>query len=260
MAYASASLIGTHSFCVGGCDASQHVTSAFRLAWIDDRVQISALPDRPHPLPTPQVLGGRYPLYRWRPIRPPDSSTLHSAWSLDLADPDARWQAIDVWPGRPRMLAMAASLDNAFWLLGGVDLETNQTAASQRVYLKDAYRYRPGQGWQRIADLPYALAAAPSPTPVTSQAVVLLGGDDGTQVGAEPTQHRGFNRSILIYNHRSQAWQIDGALNDSPQVTVPCVPWRDPALRPPLGVYQVVRFALALGHLKCGCSSSATKD
>lgn len=212
--------------CVGGCDANEHVTTAFRMEWIDKQIQISELPALPAPIAyAAGALVGDILYITGGQSAPAASNALHSVWCLNLADDDARWQAIAAWPGRARMLAMAASFDNAFWLFGGVDLEPVDSGTPKRVYLNDVYCYRTNHGWQRMADMPYPLAAAPSPAPVTSQAIVLLGGDDGTQVGQDASRHRGFNQSILLFDQTSRAWRTSGNLTSEPQVTVPCVPW-----------------------------------
>ena len=70
----------------------------------------------------------------------------------------------------------------------------------ERRYLKDAYRYDPGKGWKKLADLPRAVVAAPSPAPVAGGSPLVLGGDDSTQLTATPDTHRGFSKTILRYD------------------------------------------------------------
>lgn len=122
------------------------------------------------------------------------------------------------------MLAIAANSDDAFWLIGGVDLQLNAAGRSERVYLDDAYCYRPGEGWTAIAKLPHPIAASPSPAPVKDGKILIIGGDDGAQVGHDPRIHRGFNQQILTYDPTTQRWSEQGRVTE-PTVTVPCVSW-----------------------------------
>jgi N-acetylneuraminic acid mutarotase len=121
------------------------------------------------------------------------------------------------------MIATAAAFDGAFWLVGGVDL-VDRGKEAVRAYLADAYRYQPGKGWRRLADLPYPSAAPPAPAPTDAGGLYLLGGDDGTQVGVDPGRHRGFSRKILYYDSRSDRWVDRGELPAAP-CTVPLVLW-----------------------------------
>jgi N-acetylneuraminic acid mutarotase len=122
------------------------------------------------------------------------------------------------------MLAMAAGYGGKFWLVGGVDLVAGPGGMVERRYLRDAYCYDPAAGWKRIADLPVPLAAAPSPAPARGSAFDILGGDDGSQVGVAPDQHRGFRAAVLHYDTTAGAWTEAGTL-PAPRVTTCCVPW-----------------------------------
>jgi N-acetylneuraminate epimerase len=94
----------------------------------------------------------------------------------------------------------------------------------ERQYLQDAYRYDPIRGWKRMADLPYSVAAAPTPAPVDHSGFYVLGGDDGTQIDLPPDAHRGFNKTILKYDLKTESWVASGEVAE-PRVTVACVPW-----------------------------------
>jgi N-acetylneuraminate epimerase len=155
----------------------------------------------------------------------PDSQTTSdTAWTIDLSSPAPRWRKLAPCPGGGRMLAVAASFGGAFWLAGGVDLVVGDDGKIGRRYLKDAYRHDPRDGWRRIADLPNPLAAGPTPAPTDATGFLILGGDDGSQVGVAPEAHRGFSKIILHYDSTSDHWTEAGAL-PAPRVTVPCVIW-----------------------------------
>ena len=148
---------------------------------------------------------------------------MKTVWKIDLSAVAPKWKEIDACPGGGRMLSVAAGLDGAFWLVGGVDL-IRKGEKIERRYLKDAYRYDPEKGWKRIADLPHPVVAAPTPAPAIASGFTILGGDDGSQVGVDPDKHRGFSTKVLRFDARANKWAEAGEL-PAPRVTVPCVPW-----------------------------------
>ena len=211
--------------CVGGSDARQHYADAFKLEWKDGRIITIPLPPLPRPLAnacgalvgdTLYVAGGQE--------QPDSKHSLRSIHRIDLASPRPVWQELEPWPGAGRMLAVAASSDGCFFIAGGAEFVTDENGKTRRRYLNDAYRYDPARGWQRIADLPYPVVAAPSPAPNEAAAFYILGGDDGSQVDVAPTQHRGFVRRLLRYDIPSGKWSDAGAL-PAGRVTTPCVYW-----------------------------------
>ena len=211
--------------CVGGSDASGHQAGAFRLEWAEGRLRTTPLPDLPRPLANASgALVGDL-LYVAGGVERPDSTGAESTVRrIDLAAARPAWEEIEPCPGRGRALAVAASCDGAFWLVGGVALAAGEGGTVRREYLADAWRYDPGAGWRRVADLPVPRAAAPSPAPADAGGFAVLGGDDGSQVGVAPEAHRGFAAGILRYDLRTAAWIEAGTVPD-PRVTVPCVSW-----------------------------------
>jgi N-acetylneuraminate epimerase len=156
---------------------------------------------------------------------PDATQALKSVYALDLADTTPRWKELPPWPGPARMLAVAASCDGAFWLIGGVDLVEVNGQPTRR-YLRDAYRFDPGKGWTRVADLPHPLVASPSPAASDPAGFSVFGGDDGSKVGFQPLEaHPGFNPSILRYTVQTNTWTPVGAL-PAARVTTPLVRWQ----------------------------------
>ncbi len=209
--------------CVGGSDSERHHADAFRLEWKAGRLVTTKLPSLPKPVANAcgALVGDT--LYVAGGIEKPDATTtLKSVIRLDLSVPTPKWEEIDPCPGGGRMLAVAAAFDDAFWLVGGVDL----AASGERRYLSDAYRDHPKAGWKRIADVPSPVAAAPSPAPADASGFHLLGGDDGTQVGIPHDRHRGFRKQVLRYDAKADRW-IDAGQLPAARVTVPCVRWND---------------------------------
>lgn len=212
--------------CVGGSDAGKHYPDTFRLDLRSGKLVTTALP--PLPIAVANACGALVgdTLYIAGGQEKPDSKeTLKKVFALDLGAKEPGWRALEAWPGPGRMLAVAAAFDGAFWLMGGTDLVIGEGGKSERRYLKDAYRYDPGKGWKRIADLPRAVVAAPSPAPATASGPVILGGDDGTQVGVAPERHRGFSRRVLRYDQPTDQW-IEGGELPAPRVTAPLVSWQ----------------------------------
>ena len=238
--------------CAGGGDADAHHAGAFLLEWDGARLERTALPDLPAPLAyacgavageVAYLAGGR---------EQPDSLRASDAfWSLDLsaAGGERRWRALESWPGSPRMLAVAGALDGAFFLFGGVRLVDggaggDGSTAVAREYLRDAYRYDPGRGWKRVADLPWPVAAAPGPAPPAGRSHLLVfGGDDGAHAGRAAElrdAHPGFRAEVLAYHPVTDTWRVVDRLPVEPgpdpagaaaagtwaPVTTAAVPWR----------------------------------
>jgi SSS family transporter len=113
------------------------------------------------------------------------------------------------------MLAIAGEQDGAFYLFGGVELVPAEGATQQRRYLDDAFRYNPTTGWERIADLPEPLAAAPSPAlRLGTSHFVVLSGDGGelaSNVAEVKDDHPGFRRTAIAYHTVTDQWLNAGA-------------------------------------------------
>ena len=213
--------------CAGGSDAQGHTADVFVLSWEGGALRIAPLPSLPAPRANlcGAVLGPH--LYVAGGIDRPDATrALGSFWRLDLDDPGTGWEELESWPGPGRMLATAGAQAGSFFVLGGAALAAGPDGRPVREWLRDAWRYTPGRGWKRIADLPRAAVAAPSPAPPLGQShLLVLGGDDGAQAGAPPETHRGFPRDVLAYHAITDTW---ARLDELPfsLVTSPAVEWK----------------------------------
>ncbi len=217
---------GEQVICVGGSDAKRHFADAFQLEWRGGKLRTTQIPPLPKALANMSGALVGDTLYISGGIESPGSiAASRSTFRMDLKASELRWDAIEPCPGPARMLAVAAGYDGAFWIAGGAELVVGSDGKVERKYLKDAYRYTPGKGWKRIADLPAAVVAAPSPAPADASGFFILGGDDGSQVGTAPERHRGFSEQILRYDPKTDRWMKHGTLS-APRVTVPCVRWR----------------------------------
>ncbi len=239
----------------GGSDETRHYHEGWLLRWHEGSLEQSALPALPRPCAqgcgalvgnTIYIAGG---------IETPDATVaMHQFWGLELDKEPIVWKELEAWPGPARMLAVAAVRDGAFYLCSGVELSAGGDGKPVRKYLRDAYCYRPQVGWLRIADLPRAAAAAPSPGPDLGQSgFTILGGDDGSLVDFRPLdQHPGFSKSILAYDTNTDSWR---SISEQPasHVTTFTVHWRDRLVIPSGEVRPGVRSAEVLflkGELK----------
>jgi len=250
LAYGSSVTTDQGVVCIGGCDANNFYADVFSLAWVDGKIERRALPSLPKPCAfsaaarlgdTIYVAGGQESASA--------IAAMNNFWSLDLANPDAKWQELDTWPGAGRILAVAAALDGCFYLFSGCELLPGEDGKATRRYLTDAYRFRPGQGWRRIADLPRAAAAAPSPAPACGQSHLLVfGGDDGiesSRIGELKDKHPGFSREILAYHIITDTWAKMGML-PAGHVTTVAVRWGDSIIIPSGEIRPGVRTAAVL--------------
>lgn len=241
--------------CVGGSDADRHYADAFILRWQDGAISATPLPPLPVALANMSGAALGQTLYVAGGIETPGSTRASNrVFSIDLSQVRLAWTELPPLPGPARMLALAAAQDNSFLLISGVGLAPDAAGKPVRTYLTDAYAYTQAIGWRRLADVPHAVAAAPSPAPAVGQShVLVLGGDDGTKVNFEPREkHPGFSRAVLAYHTVTDTWTPLGTL-PAAHVTTPIVPWRGgfvmptgevrPGVRSP-----IVHFATPVRH------------
>lgn len=212
---------------VGGGNATEHYRDVF---WLGSQAQLPALP-KPCAFMSGCVLddvvfiaGGI--------DTPTSTNALPTFWSLDLKQSGATWNELPPCPGKPRILACMAAADGAVHLMSGAALTADAEGKPVREWLKDAWRFRANQGWERLPDLPRVAVAAPSPAPIIDSKIVVLGGDDGALVNFQPKEkHPGFPRSVLLYDLQSGFWTQEGELPFS-LVTTPAVPWHGQVVIP----------------------------
>ena len=214
--------------CIGGSDAQRHCADVFLLEWRGGRIVTTALPALPKPCANACGAVVGKVIYVAGGIETPDAtSAMKTFWKLDLAAAEPRWEALDPWPGPERMLAVAGVIGESFCIFSGARLSTGADGKPVREFLRDAYRFTPGKGWKRIADLPRAAVAAPSPALQRSGSLLIVSGDDGLKVDFQPvSEHPGFPRDVLAYDSERDAWSGAGEVPFS-RATVPVVRWRD---------------------------------
>ncbi|MEZ6139514.1 MAG: hypothetical protein R3B84_02980 [Zavarzinella sp.] len=225
LGYGAAVQFTDRLICIGGSDATQHYKDVFFLDWKDGKLQTVKLPELPIAMANCcGVMVGNHLFVAGGLSSPMSNKTLNRIFCMHLTARDPEWKEIAPCPGGGRMLAVAANLNDQFWLISGVDLIVDNSGKPQRKYLQDAYSYHMEKGWKRHADLPWPTVAAPSPAPVHENSLFVLGGDDGTQVAVPPNQHQGFQKTILRYSTAEDKWLKIGKLK-LPTVTTSTAFW-----------------------------------
>ncbi len=215
--------------CVGGGDASNHFSSVMLLQLDSGKIKTVTLPDLPLPLANGAGVLLKDRVYVAGGQESPSSTTaVRGMWSMDPAAPAAGWREEAVWDGPGRILPVMAVRGSSIFLCSGAELNPSAEGKPVRTYLRDAHQFTPGKGWKRIADMPRAAVAAPSPAPAFGQSSFLvIGGDDGTLADFQPkSAHPGFGRGVLAYDTVIQAWSepLRVPENLPVQVTAPVVP------------------------------------
>ncbi len=195
---------------IGGSNENGHYADVFMLNYKNGEIEIANLPKLPQPVAnTCGVLLGDV-IYVMGGISTPDAKTTGTNfWSLDLAADQKEWKILETWPGVGRMLSVAGVQNGSVYLFSGVEL-----IGGQRKYLIDAYSYSPEKGWNKIADLPNSVAAAPTPAFVLKEKELLIfGGDDGVEApnaASLKEKHPGFSKQILSYSAITNQWTKAG--------------------------------------------------
>jgi N-acetylneuraminic acid mutarotase len=209
--------------CIGGSNAGGHLFTVFAINYVNGKIEIENLPALPVALANSCGALVGHTIYIAGGLLSPDAKTTATVfWSFDLSKPikTSQWKKLDTWPGPPRMLSVAGSLNGSFYLFSGTDLE-DKSGAIHRHYLNDAYAYTPDKGWVKLANLPSAVVAAAGPAFAVSKTnLLILGGDDGVMADNAATLkeiHPGFSDVILSYNTLTNTWVDAGRIKTQKQ-------------------------------------------
>lgn len=225
---------------IGGSNEEGHYDDVYRLEYAHDSVSYSELPSLPQPLANAAgvilnqvvyVLGGT--------TDPASVEAENIFWSLDLNNLTAGWKILEPWPGPSRMLAVAGAADESIYLFSGAHLKNGV-----REYLSDSYKYSRNKGWEKLADLPRAVVAAPTPAFTSKEGNLLVfGGDDGSLAGIDPQKekHPGFSKAVLSYNPESNTWADVAEQPGDAAVTTSLVVWNGEVVIPGGEIRPAVR-------------------
>lgn len=200
---------GKELIIIGGSNASAHFADVYTLTYENGKIRTGTLPSLPLPLANSSGALAGHCIYVLGGLEGPnDPGTQNRFLCLDLKDPGKGWQELPPLPGPSRMLAVAAAVDQTFFVFSGTTLEQGE-----RNYLKDAYCYNPTDGWKQLKDMPGAAVAAPSPAYSDGNAIFIFGGDDGRLAKSDlRDKHPGFSKDILQFGLTDQTWQVMGKI------------------------------------------------
>jgi SSS family transporter len=162
---------------LGGSDRERHYAEATLLGWEDSDIYQIALPQLPSDFAMGSAVALNGVVYVAGGQKAPDStSALLDFWALDLNAPDLAWQELEAWPGPARIFPAMAAQDGSIYLFGGAEVFEGEDGQAKRRDLTDAYRYRPGDGWAAIEEVPEPVSATPA-APVGQAHVFVFGGE-----------------------------------------------------------------------------------
>lgn len=211
---------------IGGGDGKRNFATVLLTRWDGRVASFVTWPSLPKPLAQAAGACVDRKIYIAGGLDRPDATEAHAAcYALDLDQIDYGWRQIARCPGPERFLATASANEGAFYLFGGARLVCDAHGRTQRECLRDAWCFLPSTGWKRLSDLPRPAVAAPSPAPVIDGKLLVIGGDDGTQLTVPPLEHAGFSRDVLAYDVASDCWTQLGEVPFS-VVTTPAAEWQ----------------------------------
>lgn len=238
-AYGASASLEDGLLCIGGYDQKGHRRDVYLLGVSDGTLIVSAFPSLPVALAytAAAVLDGKVYLTGGCEYSGEQDCT-NRMFMLDSANPGQGWQELPALPGRGRFLHQMASVNGVLYVLGGIGLK-EENGRQVRELLTEAWSFTPSGGWTRQPDMPYAIAAAPTPAPVSRSGVIyLLAGDDGSGRKYTPQTNPGFNNQSLCLDTATAEWH-DGGPIGAPRAVLPCCAWEG-------------RFIAVNGELKPG--------
>lgn len=226
LAYGVSLTTASGVLCIGGSDSERHYPDVFLLVYTNQQLQIRPVP----PLPVPLANGAGAMVGHVAHVTagselPGEQAAVNRHFALDLSSARLAWWELPSCPGEARILPVAGGSKDAFYLAGGAALR-NVDGKVKRVYLRDAWKFSPTNGWRRLPDLPKPCVAAPSPAPIAAATWFLVGGDDGSLAGfAPPERHPGFARTVLTFDIGAEAWMEFNSI-PAARATLPVVEWQ----------------------------------
>ncbi len=228
LAYAASVSFDGDVIVMGGSDGKRHYKGVFRITWQGGEGVRERLPDLPKTCAyTAAAVVGDTVYLAGGQEAPKSTEAFRTFWAIRPGEPNPTWKELEPWPGPARILPVVAAQDDSVFVISGAELHKGPKGTAQRTYLTDGYRYRPGEGWSRIADVPKPVVAAAAVATGASH-ILVFSGDDGANVDRIEElkdKHPGFSRDVLAYHTITDTWVKAGTIPES-LVTTNAVRWR----------------------------------
>ncbi len=219
--------------CIGGGDDRSHSREVIALGWDGENLSTQALPPLPRPCAfMAGALVGEAIYVAAGQESPSSPAPFKAFWRLALKPKENGewgWEELAPWPGEARTHAIAAALGSTFFLAGGSRAPGEAEVAADD-FLREAYRYSPspqGGKWERTADLPYGVAAAPAHG-VGSTHVFVFGTTLAPPVSAATRARENATErryEVLAYEAVTDTWRAFGSAPRS-LAAAPLLMWR----------------------------------
>lgn len=227
MAYGASATLPYGFLLMGGSNAEGLLADCLLLSWDEGELSCTEWPSLPHGICShaTAVLGGKVYLLGGN-LALGEQDAESRMWVLDPLNLPAGWREAPAIPARGRFLHQMASFEDTLYVLGGIGLVEKEGKMARQL-LTEAWSYSVAKGWQALVDMPYPIAAAPTPAPVSNQGrIFLFGGDNGTAMDKE---HPAFQNQSLLFNITTQKW-CDGGMIAAPRAVLPAVEWHRQAV------------------------------
>lgn len=149
-----------------------------------------------------------------------DGTPSAEAWSLDLAEPNAKWERLPDMPGAPRVQPVAGNCDGRFALWGGFTPKTPTDTATMQL---TGLSYAPEESsWYELpaptdrADLPLSLAGGAAANLPSGEILACGGVNTSVFLAAlnhpqpdylqHPAEWYHFNPLIMLCNTQTAQW------------------------------------------------------
>lgn len=239
-AYGASVSIDAGVLLIGGCDKEAHRSDVYLISTQADKVFVQAIAPLPLALAytAASVLNNKVYLLGGCE-KPGEQECTNRMFVLDCNDIGKGWEELTPMPARARFLHQMATVGDSIYVLGGLGLQ-DQDGKIVRELLTETWAFSPEKGWIQLPDMPYAVAAAPTPAPVDNQGnIYILGGDDGSGKKYTPQTNPGFNNQSLFFSTANHTWHDAGNIG-APRAVLPCCLWQ--------GAYVAVNGELKPGR------------
>lgn len=201
----------------GGQTSSDFEKTVLHLSLRGGKPEIRKLADLPAPMAmmNATLAGGMVYLAGGQPTFQPTRAlkTFASISLHDLLAGKQAWKDLPSWDGAGRFFTHVAACGDTVYLAGGADLVAGPAGPPVRQFLRDAHRFSPKQGWEKLPDLPRAAQAGLAAC--HDGQFYVFGGSDGTLSEELRDKHPGFRLDVLTYDPQTRAWRETGRVPTS---------------------------------------------